>query len=307
MLGLERKLQNIHSFVWSVILVRLPSRQAAAFIYLSLTVLLHIYLDVFFKCHLFTLSYVVILVFFLKHLSATQHFQGAVTSGYMLLLLHSQDYTSHPPTHTIIMLSSPANPDCRSFSLSWIWSGHDACQGGGGFTVGNVGETIRHVVRALLQLNFCFQLTLHLGMHLVVPVPQYEQYDMAALFTWWVVVRMVFESHQRRFKTLVILFTSLCQCLLEETLMAVGPFYLSDVYARPVQRGSKISRRGRKCVTCHGLHSIMQKDDMIHTGAWKILKVHAFILGKAMSARFIFSTSSSSLACPVIWGRRYSR
>ena len=37
-------------------------------------------------------------------------------------------------------------------------------------------------------------------------------------------------------------------CLSDETLKAVGPFYL--VYAR----GSKISHTGGKCVTCRGLH-----------------------------------------------------
>ena len=37
-----------------------------------------------------------------------------------------------------------------------------------------------------------------------------------------------FESHcgKLRFGTLAIPFTPLCQCLLEETLKAVGPFYL---------------------------------------------------------------------------------
>ena len=41
-------------------------------------------------------------------------------------------------------------------------------------------------------------------------------------------VRDGFESHcgQLRFGTLAISFTPLCQCLSEETLKAVGPFYL---------------------------------------------------------------------------------
>ena len=41
-------------------------------------------------------------------------------------------------------------------------------------------------------------------------------------------VRDGFESHcgQLRFGTLAIQFTPLCQCLSEETLKAVGPFYL---------------------------------------------------------------------------------
>ena len=41
-------------------------------------------------------------------------------------------------------------------------------------------------------------------------------------------VRVGFESHCRklRFGTLAIPFTPLCQCLSEETLKAVGPFYL---------------------------------------------------------------------------------
>ena len=40
--------------------------------------------------------------------------------------------------------------------------------------------------------------------------------------------RVGFESHCRklRFGTLAIPFTPLCQCLSEETLKAVGPFYL---------------------------------------------------------------------------------
>ena len=41
-------------------------------------------------------------------------------------------------------------------------------------------------------------------------------------------VPAAFESHcgKRRFRTLAIPFTPLCQCLSEETLKAVGPFYL---------------------------------------------------------------------------------
>ena len=34
------------------------------------------------------------------------------------------------------------------------------------------------------------------------------------------------ESHGDRLETLAISFTPLCQCLSEETLKAVGPFYL---------------------------------------------------------------------------------
>ena len=34
------------------------------------------------------------------------------------------------------------------------------------------------------------------------------------------------ESHWDRLETLAISFTPLCQCLSEETLKAVGPFYL---------------------------------------------------------------------------------
>ena len=41
-------------------------------------------------------------------------------------------------------------------------------------------------------------------------------------------VPAVFESHcgKYRFGTLAMPFTPLCQCLSEETLKAVGPFYL---------------------------------------------------------------------------------
>ena len=41
-------------------------------------------------------------------------------------------------------------------------------------------------------------------------------------------VRDGFDSHcgQLRFRTLAIPFTLFCQCLSEETLKAVGPFYL---------------------------------------------------------------------------------
>ena len=114
------------------------------------------------------------------------------------------------------------------------------CRGLGHFTGESVGESIQTLghpscFRAPLQLNYCFQLTVHEGIHLVLSVPQYLIWPALFTITWWVVVRMVFESHQRRFEILVISFTSLCQCLLEDTLMAVGPFYLSDVYARPVQ------------------------------------------------------------------------
>ena len=57
-----------------------------------------------------------------------------------------------------------------------------------------------------------------------------------------------FESHcgKLRFGTLAIPFTPLCQCLSEETLKAVGPFYLTSVYAR----GSKRSHQSAlECVT----------------------------------------------------------
>ena len=36
----------------------------------------------------------------------------------------------------------------------------------------------------------------------------------------------MFESCKRRFETLAILFISSCQCLSEETLKVVGPFYI---------------------------------------------------------------------------------
>ena len=61
-------------------------------------------------------------------------------------------------------------------------------------------------------------------------------------------VRDEFESHcgQLRFGTLAIPFTPPCQCLSEEKLKAVGPFYLDGVYAR----GSKRSHQSAlECVT----------------------------------------------------------
>ena len=51
-----------------------------------------------------------------------------------------------------------------------------------------------------------------------------------------------------QFETDAVSFTPLCLCLSEETLKAVGPFYLG-VYAREV----KDPTRG-KCITCCGLH-----------------------------------------------------
>ena len=47
----------------------------------------------------------------------------------------------------------------------------------------------------------------------------------------------------------LLLVTPHCSCLSDETVKAVGPFYL--VYAR----GSKRSHTGGKCVTCRGLHN----------------------------------------------------
>ena len=42
----------------------------------------------------------------------------------------------------------------------------------------------------------------------------------------WTGDRVVLAGFESRFGTLAIPFTPLCQCLLEETLKAVGPFYL---------------------------------------------------------------------------------
>ena len=50
-----------------------------------------------------------------------------------------------------------------------------------------------------------------------------------------------------RFKTWAISFTPLCPCLLEETLEAIGPFYLVSMPGEV-----KDPTRG-KCVTCRGL------------------------------------------------------
>ena len=58
-------------------------------------------------------------------------------------------------------------------------------------------------------------------------------------------VRVGFESHcgKLRIGTLAIPFTPLCQCLSEETLKAVGPFYL-------VSGGSKKSHQSAlECLT----------------------------------------------------------
>ena len=57
-----------------------------------------------------------------------------------------------------------------------------------------------------------------------------------------------FESHWDSLETLAISFTSLYQCLSDETLKAVGPFYLV-----PMPGEVKDPTRG-KCVTCCGLH-----------------------------------------------------
>ena len=64
-------------------------------------------------------------------------------------------------------------------------------------------------------------------------------------------VRDGFESHcgQLRFGTLAIQFTPPCQCLSEETLKAVGSFYLVSMPAF-FARGSKISHQSAlECVT----------------------------------------------------------
>ena len=55
---------------------------------------------------------------------------------------------------------------------------------------------------------------------------------------------------QLRFGTLAIPFTQLCQCLSEESLKAVGPFYLVSM---PGEVKDSTSLHW-KCVTCHGLH-----------------------------------------------------
>ena len=68
--------------------------------------------------------------------------------------------------------------------------------------------------------------------------------------SWWGTLaqrlerRTAFDSWLSCFGTLAILFTPLCQCLSEETL-------LSGICAR----GSKISRTGGKCETCPGHHN----------------------------------------------------
>ena len=59
-----------------------------------------------------------------------------------------------------------------------------------------------------------------------------------------------FESCWGRLETLAISFTPLCQCLSEETLKAVGPFYLVSM---PGEVKDPTSLHW-KCVTCRGLH-----------------------------------------------------
>ena len=59
-----------------------------------------------------------------------------------------------------------------------------------------------------------------------------------------------FESCWGRLETLAIYFTPLCQCLSEETLKVVGPFYLVSM---PGEVKDPTSLHW-KCVTCRGLH-----------------------------------------------------
>ena len=63
-------------------------------------------------------------------------------------------------------------------------------------------------------------------------------------------------EYYSRCKTLALYIRD-CEslCLSDETVKAVGPFYLSGVYS--TARGSKRSHTGDragKCVTCRGLH-----------------------------------------------------
>ena len=73
-------------------------------------------------------------------------------------------------------------------------------------------------------------------------------YTSIGLETGWSWVRI--PQRQLRFGTLAIPFTPLCQCRSEETIKAVGPFYIYGVYAR----GSKRSHQSalEMCNFCRG-------------------------------------------------------
>ena len=77
-----------------------------------------------------------------------------------------------------------------------------------------------------------------------------------------------FESHsgQLRFGTLAIPFTPLCQCLSEETLKAVGPFYLVSI---PGEVKDPTMQSALECVTCRGLHNPLLEDTHHHGPHWK--------------------------------------
>ena len=60
------------------------------------------------------------------------------------------------------------------------------------------------------------------------------------LATGWSWVRI--PLRQLRFGTLAIPFTPLCQCLSEETLKVVGPFYLVYIFARGSKRSHQSVR-----------------------------------------------------------------
>ena len=66
-------------------------------------------------------------------------------------------------------------------------------------------------------------------------------------------------------KTLAISFTPLCQCLSEETLKAVGPFYLVSM---PGEVKDPTSLHW-KCVTCRGLHHPLLETTRHHGPHWR--------------------------------------
>ena len=73
------------------------------------------------------------------------------------------------------------------------------------------------------------------------------QWPSLGLATGWSWVRILLR--QLPFGTLANPVTPLCQCLSEETLKAVGHFYLVSMPGEV-----KDPTQGGKCVTCHGLH-----------------------------------------------------
>ena len=95
-----------------------------------------------------------------------------------------------------------------------------------------------------------------MALHLILyPDGQLPADPRGAVAQWlehstdWPSISCGFESHWGRLETLAVFFTPLCQCLSDDTLKSVGPFYLVSMPGEV-----KAPTQWCKWVTCRGLH-----------------------------------------------------